>query len=269
MKDHIQYYELWNEANDTNYWNDGTGNPTNLYNMVEPEVSVIRSQVSSAQILTPSVNIAPNNYSTWMADWLSLEDNRTRISDIYNFHVYLLADTPETRWTYVNSLWTRKKNDANWATTPWFNSETNFTINSDGSVTCSYTETDCIGQMVRWQLLHDAQNASDLNWYEWKRTIGNTDYDTAYGYMQSYLTGGSFSAACSYTTNLSGIQTWTCPFTEYNGTVALFVWTPSENGTPYTVPSGYIDYRDLAGNTVTVTPGEIINIGVQPIMLEQ
>ena len=77
-----------------------------------------------------------------------------------------------------------------------------------------------------------------------------------------------FTAVCSFT-GAGEASTWTCPFTEKSGTSALWVWTPAEAGTTYTVPSGYVDFEDLTGATTTVASGQSIPIGVEPILLEQ
>jgi hypothetical protein len=99
-------------------------------------------------------------------------------------------------------------------------------------------------------------------------TIGSAPQnETAYYYMMQHLEGGTFSGPCSFTTN-GGIQTWTCNFTEANGTNALFVWTPTEAGASYKVPSGYTDYRDFGGGTTSITGGQTIAIGTEPFMLE-
>jgi hypothetical protein len=161
-----------------------------------------------------------------------------------------------------------------WQNTPWADTETNFNGAPPPGLnyTCpasQFTPQDCTGQIVRWQLLHDSNGASLLAWYKWNVTIGlNTSYEAAYNSMMQYLSGGKFLAPCSSTTT-NGIAVWTCSFTEANGTSALWVWTPSESGTNYIVPSGYVDYRDLTGGKTTVNAGAPITIGVEPLMLEK
>jgi hypothetical protein len=83
--------------------------------------------------------------------------------------------------------------------------------------------------------------------------------------MMQFLVGGKFSSS-SPCTLLSG-TTWTCPFTEGNGTAALWVWTTDESGASFT-PTGYSDYLDLTGAKTSVGASPI-SISVLPIMLEQ
>lgn len=86
--------------------------------------------------------------------------------------------------------------------------------------------------------------------------------------MMQYLVGGKFPVPCASTTT-NNIAVWTCNFTEANGSSALWVWTPSESGTNFVVPAGFTDYRDLTGGTTKVSAGELIVIGVEPLMLEK
>jgi hypothetical protein len=159
----------------------------------------------------------------------------------------------------------------NWAKTPWANTETNFGGNNlnYSCPTTEYSASDCAGQIVRWQLIQASNGAASVDWYKWNETIGAIpQYETAYYYMQKYMIGGTFAAPCSFTA-ANGASTWTCNFAESGGTQALWVWTPNEAGTTFTVPSGYVDYLDLTGAKTAVSAGQTISISVEPILLEQ
>jgi hypothetical protein len=275
-KDYIKYYEMWNEWNLPVHW---TGSPTQLYEMLAPAVTIIRNNVPNAVILSPSTSPAISTYQTDLSNWLDLENTATpKLSDWVTWHLYLSAsptttNTPETQWAnYATNLLTVQQTTPGWENQPWADTETNFNGESAAvPYTCpsEYTANDCTGQIVRWQLLHISFGGSSLDWYKWNQTIGsNSPYETAYFYMMQYIEGGKFTANCGFTTS-NGAQVWTCPFTEKGGTTALWVWTPTEAGTNYAVPSGYTDYKDLNGNTTNVTAGSSITIGVEPFMLEQ
>jgi hypothetical protein len=178
----IQYYELWNEANDqTHYW-DGT--ETQLYQMVKPAVAIIRSKVGGAKILTPSVNDCTKQtcpgqnfilYTTWQSKWLGMDNLSGRISDIYNFHTYLDTSTPENQWgqVVVNMLLARNQNSG-WANSPWWNTETGFSGSKNGDFKCQNPDqNDCTGQIARWQLLHASNGGTNLSWYQWKSVMQN------------------------------------------------------------------------------------------------
>ena len=123
--------------------------------------------------------------------------------------------------------------------------------------------------IARWQILHDSNGSSGLYWYYWLDTIGsNANYEPAYYWLMQYENGATYPSAATYITT-AGIQSWTAPLREGNGTSAMWVGTPSEAGTTCTVPSGFTDYRDLGGGTTGVTAGQTITLGVEPILLEK
>jgi hypothetical protein len=279
VKNLIRGYEMWNEWDIHFHW---TGTMAQVYQMVAPAVAIIRANVPNAIILTPSATPDSDTGLGYQADfqnWLNYENANGRISDWIAWHSYLTVtatttNTPEVQWNKYNANYLAiQASTPGWETTPWLNAETNF----DGApppglnYTCpskQFTPADCTGQIVRWQLLHASNGARAVAWYKWKPTIGlNSQYETAYYSMMQYLAGGRFPSPCAVAAT-PWAPTWTCNFTESSGTTALWVWTSSENGTNFTVPSGYVDYRDLNGNKTTVTAGQTIPISVEPIMLE-
>jgi hypothetical protein len=269
VKDYIQYFELWNEANE-GHW---SGTVTQLYQMLAPVVPIIRKNISNAKITTPTINDAAG-FQAWMVSWLQLEVANGVLSDIYNFHTYLGDRTPETRFSFPfqqmlcpnNGFNGVCKQVAGWTTKPFWNDETNFNTNSE-NFTCNpslYSAADCAGQVVRWQVLQAAVGEQQLNWYFWYNTIGTVALnESAYYYMMKYMTGGKFTAACSAIST-----TYTCPFIQQNGFVSLFVWTTSESGAAFTVPPGYNHYLDFAGASDKITTQTIL-ISVGPLLLEQ
>ncbi len=276
---YIKYFELWNEPNPpstgTGYW---TGTVPQLYQMMAPAVAIIRSNIPNVQILGPPITDNAG-FKTWECSWLSQEVSNGVLSNIYSFHAYLQDLTPENKLSVIqqqvnlNLTPGQSCSLSGWTPQPFWITETNFTNGEAPSAayTCDlamYTADDCTGQIVRWQLLFNGLGGFDLNWYSWVAGVGSIpQYDTAYNYMMQYMAGGTFPGPCS-STNSGGNQIWTCNFTEANGTQALFVWTPTESGTPYTVPSGYTVYKDCSGGTTAVSGGQTITIGPEPFMLE-
>lgn len=279
VKNLIQGYEMWNEWNINYHW---TGSMAQVYQMVAPAVAIIRANVPNAVILTPSASPDSDTglgFQTDFQNWLNYENTNGRISDWIAWHSYMTETntttrTPEAQWSKYNAIFLSiQASTPGWQNTPWANTETNYNGAPPPGLnyscpTSQYTAADCTGQIARWQLLHDSNGGRIVSWYKWKLTIGaNSQYETAYYSIMQYLAGGKFAGPCSYV-NGAASQTWTCNFTEANGTTALWVWTPSESGSSYTVPSGYTDYRDLSGNTTNVNAGQQLPIGVKPVMLE-
>jgi len=280
VADLIKSYEMWNEWDISYHW---TGSMAQVYQMVAPAVAIIRANVPNAVILMPSTTPDSDTGLGYQADfqnWLNYENTHGRISDWIDWHVYLTRTnsttrTPEDQWAKYNANYLAiQSSTSGWQTTPWADTETNFNGAPPPGLnyTCPNTQfspADCTGQVVRWQLLHASNGARSVDWYKWAQTVGsNSKYDTAYSYMMQYLAGGKFAAPCASTTN-NGVPTWTCNFTESSGTAALWAWTTTESGTTFKVPTGYVDYVDINGGKTSVTAGQTITIGTEPIMLEQ
>ena len=260
VKDYIKYYELWNEPNLSHYWS-GTANQ--LYDMFKPVIPIIRNNVSGAIVSTPPIC---GGDTTYVANWLALENTNGRLSDYFGFHSYLSGYEPETRINMIIRM-VNTKNEAGWTTTPWMNTETNFEV---GTNVCTSTVEDCDGQIVRWHVLQyayqgGAGGAYHVGWYNWP-SITAGGYDTYYYTMMQWLAGSTFSDSCS-----SSGTVWTCPLTEADGATALIVWNGSGNSS-YTPASEYIDYRSFngtyGGKTTTISAGEKTTIGLIPIMFE-
>ncbi len=257
VKDSIKYWELWNEANAEAYWH---GTVPQLYQLMAPAVPIIRKAVSGAVVLTPPVSRADTD---WMRSWLQLENSNGRLSDIYSIHLYLLSDTPESRFQKIREMVDLKNNTPGWATTPWLNSETNF---DPARFSCSsrFNAEECVGQMVRWHLIQFAFGAQQVGWFFFNTTIGrNSEYASAYKTMMDWLVGGHFTSGCE----VKGGSIITCPFVEGNNRMALFAWRiEGEGSTP--APPEYVSYRTLNGATTDIPQGRSVPLGPKPIMLE-
>ena len=261
VKDYIKYWEMWNEANLTEYW---TGTASQLYDMFAPVIPIIRNHVPGAKVSTPPVC---GGDASWMASWMTLENTYGRLSDYYGIHVYLRDYTPEVRMGMVQHM-LDTKNANGWDTTPWMNTETGYNI---GPFTCStqYTAEDCSGQLVRWHVLQYAYQgggggAYQVGWFNWKSF--SSGYDTYYYTMMQWLTGASFTTSCS---NQGTV--WSCPLTQASGNMALIVWD-SAGKSQYTPASEYVDYKffnaTYGGATDAISAGQGTTIGVVPIMFE-
>ena len=274
----IKYYEMWNEWNQTFHW---TGTMAQVYQMVKPAVALIRTNVPNAVILMPSTtrfSQTGNGFKGDFQNWLNYENANGRISDWVDWHVYLTdtettTATPEQTWSIYNGVYLSvQSSTSGWASTPWANTETNFNGSPELNYSCpsaEYNPDDCTGQIVRWQILHDSNGASSLDWYKWNQTVGsNSQYESAYYWMMQYLRGGKFTGPAS-STGSGTTEIWSAPFAESNGTAAMFVWTPSETGAAFTVPAGYTSYRDLTGISAATSASQQINISTQPVLLEQ
>lgn len=278
----VKVYELYNEWDGGYFWtNCGSTMAVCgelLYQMVAPAAKIIRANVAGAVILTPSSTPASSTYESDFSGWLSYENGSGRISDYPNYHLYLsnpapppYNNTPETQWAnYGSNFLSKQAGSPGWLATGFVIDETNFIGNNPTySFACdsgTYDSADCTGQIARWQVINASEGNVSLDWFAWSTTFeGNTSYLNAYTYLQNYLVGGAFSAAAS---NVSG-SVWTAPFTESGGTQAEWAWTTDESGVSISTPTGYVDYRNLSGNTVGPPLPSHITLTTEPIMLEK
>jgi hypothetical protein len=262
VKDYIKYWEMWNEANLTDFW---TGSATQLYEMFKPVIPIIRNNVPGAKVFTPPVC---GGDTGWMASWMTLENTRGRLSDYYSIHIYTRDSEPEQRLGMLRSM-LNTKNSNGWTTTPWVNSETGY---DNLTFTCStqFTLEDCRGQLVRWHVLLFAYQgggggAFHVGWFQWD-SISSGGYDTYYYTMMKWLTGATFTATCT-----SQGDVWTCPLTEASGTKALIVWNATGDKR-YKPATEYVRYKKFdgtfGGSTVRISRGQTTIIGYVPAMFE-
>jgi hypothetical protein len=279
--------ESWNEPNNNFFCAPGFCTVAQIYQMQESAMPIIRAAMTGGTVGGHATNkvsvqsIASTASAATSGAILNLESTNAILSDFYVWHEYFSVSpsvAPETIVGSMNTIAGKRSSNVGWANSPMRITETSWqsTANPYGcSQSNPWTLNDCIGQMVRFQLLANSNGISGLDWYNWDANIGKISaYQTAYYWEQQYLVGGKLNGACS-----NSSEVYTCPFTESNGTTALWVWnycpnngsysSCAANGASYVVPSGYYDYRNLSGSTVSITPGNSITIGVQPFMLEQ
>ena len=281
VKDLIKNYEMWNEPNNSTFWHDtsATGE-LEIYRMVYPAVKIIRDNVPNAVIMTMASTV-DNQYT---AQWLQYENQYPpaaggTLSDEVVWHQYLNVSTSEvapddpSNLSRFSGMLSAIRAVPGWASKPWRITETGFQAYFP-PYNCTFNTNDCIGQMVRWQLLVLSNNASGMDWYSWNKNIGSqSNYATAWSYMMKNLLGGTFNSPCS---SSDGV-TWTCGFKETSGKTAQWVWsTNSSGGSSYKVPSGYSNAISFDVNTPSspststpVSAGQSINVSTMPSLLEQ
>ena len=106
---------MWNEANAPNRWG---GSIPQLYQLMAPAIATIRTKIPGALILTPPAN---RGDTSWMQQWLELENKNGRLSDIFSFHLYLQNIDPESRFDTIQRMVSLKNSTSGWADTPWMN----------------------------------------------------------------------------------------------------------------------------------------------------
>jgi hypothetical protein len=268
---HVKYYEIWNEADSTNFW---TGTPQQLVAMAAQAYRIIHTD-PYAEVIGPSVD-ASTNWKPWLISYLNAQDPVTgkhgyEVADIASFHAYSGKNAPPEN--VGNQVVSRRAiYDTNGMSgKPLFQTEGGWGRNIPPDPDMQ------VAWLSRWYLvqagLYNADHLLFSNWYTWGlQSSGNswgqienpdgtpTTAGLAYGVLTQWLVGSVVSPC-----NQSG-TVWTCGLTRSNGSQALAIWNTAGNS-DYRPGSQYTTYLDLSGGTSTINVGEV-TIGVKPLLLE-
>lgn len=282
---HIKYYELWNEMDNPPSWN---GTTAEMARMNGDAVQIIQSLDPSAVILTPSVIIEGSTGRNYLQGYLPAAASFLPSIGGIAFHGYVQMSgeplVPENISTYLSetkSILT----SAGLGSKPLFDTEASW-----GDPTVSnpnFTDPDLqAGFLARMYLLQWSESVARFYWYQWNNKSDGILWTPspndpsgpgtvlapgiAYGQIYQWLVGAVMSQACGQNGSV-----WTCELTSLNGYQALAVWDASQNcsngnctTSNFTVPSPYIQYRDLAGNLTPLAGQTSVAIGAKPILLE-
>lgn len=263
-KGKIQFYELWNEQNASNYW---TGTEAQMARMAKDAYAIIKSIDPAAKVLTPSQTGGTGEAQTLTA---YLQAGGGAYADIIAFHgraAGSLDATPENVATIVNALQPVISDPSlGLAGKPLWNTEGGWRPGEVPNV------DDQAAFVARQYLILASMGVQRYYWYGWDNgngwgtlyTGGPTIAATAYTQVADWLTGASFTSPCAQNASSGN---WSCGFTEANGTPAIAIWNPNGgSGASYSPASIYTRYRDLTGKVVTVSGP--VTLGTKPILLE-
>jgi len=270
----IQYWELWNEANLDLTWR---GNPTLLVSMAADARKIIKNVDPNAIILSPSTTIAlqlpsqcltwdPRCASNWLNNWLAAGGAAT--IDGVAFHGYPQVNLQPEQILGAASLLQSVMNTNGVGALPLLDTES-----SEGLASQMPVVDDQIAFLARHLLLEQSIGVQRSTWYAydnanwgplWCAAQGLSSVGAAYQLVAQWTTGAQLTQACA--TTASNATTYTCSYSRANGYQAMAVWNTSGSAT-FTVPSGYVQSRDLFGDVEPVNAGTM-TIGASPILLE-
>jgi hypothetical protein len=282
---HIKYYEIWNEAGNPPTW---TGTPAQTARMTVDAIAIIRSIDPNAVILSPSVIIESSDGRNFLQNYFQALHTAGGEVDAIAFHGYvqlsgkpLVPEDIQGYLTQMKSILTMNSEGSK----PLFDTEASW-----GDTTVSnppFTDPDMqAGFVARMYLLQWSENVARFYWYQWNNKAFGTLWipdpnvpsnpgtvlppGIAYGQVYQWLVGAVMSQPCT-----SAGSVWTCQLTRSGGYQALAVWDSSQscsNGncttSNFSLSTQYVHYRDLAGNTTSLTGQTTVAIGSKPILLE-
>ena len=269
----IKYWEIWNEANLTGeFWN---GTNAQLVQMAADARKIIKAADPNAVILSPSET---DNYSAgdactssnrcgsvWLQAWLAAGGTAT--IDGVAFHAYpQMNETPEqviSQVAYQRAVMTAAGID----TLPLLDTESSY-----GETSNLPAAADQAAFLARHLLLEQSSGVTTSVWYAydggdwgplWTSSSGLNEAGEAYGQVALWLTGATLKSSCAASGTI-----YTCAYTRTNpsGYAALAVWNTGGDST-FTVPGGYIQYRDLGGDLIAISV-TTVPITESPILLE-
>jgi polysaccharide biosynthesis protein PslG len=272
----IQYWEVWNEPNQLTAWQatDPVNHPYNqLLRMQADAYQIIKAANPDALILTPPPVGFPYGAPHWEAGYLAAGGANN--ADVIAFHSYvhkwIMGNQPvpeNVALAVTNMVATMQKYNV---TKPLWITESGWGRTDKDGFTDETLQT---GFTARYILLEQSSGVAHAYWYQWD---SNSPYNsgtfflppsttrtpgTAYAQVYNWTSGATLSVPCA----ASG-TVWTCQYARAGGYTAMAVWNTTGDST-FTVPAGgYTQYRDLLGNTTTIT-GPTVTVGLWPILLE-
>jgi len=272
----IQIYELWNEPDISNVY---TGSMADFVTMTNTAYNAIRQANPSATILSPSPTGEPFLYSYFTAPGAPLGFDGVAIHGYPNV---LTQDVPEaiTGFKSVN-IKIAMVQAPGVGVKPIWDTETSW--GGSGAITDPNLRA---GFVARSFLLHWSAGIHNMYWYGWDSPVWGTLYDAppglgmtpaayAYQYIYDWMAGASMPAPCTANGGSTYAAVYTCQLTRPGGYNALAVWDTTQNcssgvctTSSYTPDPQYVQYRDLTGAVTPITAGQIVQIGAEPILLE-
>jgi hypothetical protein len=262
----IKYWELWNEANQHEYWSGGV--PA-LVTMAQHAYSIIKIINPSVIIFTPSGVGGATDTSTFLDEFLAAGGGR--FVDGVAFHGYgnTIPSSPEEVNRIVDAVQAVMAKRGI-SSLPLWDTESSW-----GPAKHLPNEDDRVAFVARHYLLQWSKGVQRDYWYAWNDNDYGTLWDDtshnirragmAYGELVSWLTGAQMTTPCA----MSPDSTWTCGFTLRGGVQAQVVWNSSVSA-PSTLQfrpaPNYLQYRSLDGSTAPISGGSI-QIGSKPLLL--
>src|SRR3984893_12369879 len=260
-KGRIQVYELWNEPHQ--YF---TGTMSQLVTLTQDEYSIIRRIDPNAIILSPSMV----SYGYAYLDSYFAAGGPRNINAV-SIHTYpdTTNDTPETITTSMTEAIKTVETKYGISGKPLWATEGSWGSANGGAI----TDPDLrVAFVARAYLLLWSVGIVRFYWYAWDEpnwgTVKGSAAATAYEQVYNWMNGATMAQSCSTNGASSAYHAvYTCDLTRSSGYQARAVWNTDGNSL-YTVPSQYVNYRDLQGILHSVPSNREVTIGHKPILLE-
>ena len=275
----IQIYELWSEPNVSNVY---TGSFADLATLTSHAYNIIRQYNPTATILSPSPTAAPYLLSYLTTPGAPLGFDAVAIHGYPNVAD---NDVPEALVGFKTvNIKLAMLQAPGVGVKPIWDSEGSWGDSAVNAITDPNLRTAFVARSL---LLHWSVGIHNMYWYGWDAPnwgtlyypppgVGITPAATAFGVTYNWMIGASMPTPCTANGGTTFAAVYTCQLVRSGGYTALAVWDTNQtcaNGslfsTSYTPPPLVrFGNSDLAGGVTSITPGQTLQIGVKPILLE-
>jgi hypothetical protein len=262
----IKYWELWNEANQHEYWSGGI--PA-LITMAQHADSIIKSVDPSAKIFTPSGVGGVLDTSTFIDRFLAAGGGQFVDGVAFHGYVNSIPAVPEDVNHIVDAV-EDVMAKRGFAGRPLWDTESSW-----GPANHLPNEDDQVAFVARHYVLQWSKGVQRDYWYAWNDESYGTMWDVtrrkmrpagiAYGELVSWLAGAAMTAPCTAAPD----STWTCNFTLRGGAQAQVVWNSAASSSSiiqFRPAPKFVQSRSLDGGTAPISGGTI-QIGNKPRLL--
>jgi polysaccharide biosynthesis protein PslG len=262
----IKYWELWNEANQHEYWSGGV--PA-LVTMAQHAYAIIKSVDPNAKIFTPSGVGGATETSAFLDAFLAAGGGP--FVDGVAFHGYVNSNpsVPEDINRIVDKIRSVMEKRG-MGDRPLWDTESSW-----GQASHLPDEDAQVAYVARHYILQWSKGVQRDYWYAWNDTVTGTLWDigtrrirragTAYSELDNWLTGSRMTARCT----VDSESTWTCGFALGGNVPALVVWNSSASSSTarlFRPATQFMYYKSLDGRISPITSGSL-QIGNKPILL--
>lgn len=262
----IKYWEMWNEANQHEYWSGGI--PA-LVMMTQHASAIIKSISPNAMIFTPSAVGGAVDTSTFLDKFFAAGGGAFVDGVAFHGYVNSIPAIPEDVNRIVDAV-QRVMAARGQSGKPLWDTE-----GSWGSSDHLPGDDARMAFVARHYILQWSKGVQRFYWYAWNDKSYGTLFKSstgtlekagmAYAQVESWLVGANLTAPCS----ASRESTWTCDLTLASGASGEIVWNAVVNipaTIPFTPASNFAQCTDLDGKITQLSSGPI-QIGGKPILL--
>jgi hypothetical protein len=262
----IKYWEMWNEANQHEYWSGGL--PA-LVMMTQHASAIIKSLAPSAMIFTPSAVGGSVDTSIFLDKFFVAGGGAFVDGVAFHGYVNSIPAIPEDVNRIVDHVQNVMAAHGQSGKPLWD------TEGSWGPSEHLSGDDARMAFVARHYILQWSKGVQRFYWYAWNDKSYGTLFKSstrtlekagmAYAQVESWLVGATLTTPCSARED----STWSCDLTLAGGGVGEIVWNAAVRipaTIPFTPASNFTQYTDLDGKITQFSRGPI-QIGSKPILL--